>query len=196
VGREPFALRRANLDDADVVHGLVREASRWLRGKNTDQWASPWPGPQRRDERLKQDLVAGRTWIVWDDNLAVATVTITRQDPVDYAENHVWPDERRAETALYVRRTIVQRSHAGLGLGAGLLDWATGVAKRELGTTLLRIDVWTTNQRLHDYYRSQGFTLCEFRDPAALPGYPARALFERRIDPRGHSRAALLFTEH
>jgi GNAT superfamily N-acetyltransferase len=196
VGRLPFALRRADLADADVVRGLAREATKWLQGKNTDQWATPWPDPQRKDERLQEDLAAGRTWIVWDDDIGVGTVTINTQVPVDYEQNHVWPDNRQTETALYVRRMIVRRSHAGLGLGAGLLDWATDVAKRELSTTLLRIDVWTTNHRLHDYYRHQGFTLCEFRDPAALPDYPARALFERRINPNGQSRAALLFTGH
>jgi GNAT superfamily N-acetyltransferase len=91
---------------------------------------------------------------------------------------------------------IVRRDYAGLGLGAGLLDWATDFAKRELSTTLLRINLWTTNQELHSYYWNLGFTLCELRDPAALPDYPARALFERRTDPNRHSRATLLFTEH
>jgi GNAT superfamily N-acetyltransferase len=196
MGRLPVTLRRAAPADADVVRGLAGEASTWLRGQNTDQWATPWPDSRHRDERLKQDLAAGRTWLAWDDDIGVATITINTRDPVDYAENRVWPEHRRAETALYVRRMIVRRSHAGLGLGAGLLDWATDVAKRELRTTLLRIDVWTTNQKLHDYYLNQGFTLCEFRDPAELPDYPSRALFERRLDPNANSRAALLFTEH
>jgi GNAT superfamily N-acetyltransferase len=149
-----------------------------------------------RYERIKQDIAAGKTWMVSGDDANVGTITVDTEAPVDFASNYVWPPERRAETALYVRRMIVRRSHAGLGLGAGLLGWATEVAKRELRTTLLRIDVWTTNQELHDYYRNQGFTFCEFRDPAALPDYPARALFERRVHPNGHSRAALLFTGH
>jgi GNAT superfamily N-acetyltransferase len=165
-------------------------------GKNTDQWAKAWPNSRMRYERVEKDIAAGKTWMVSDENANVGTITVDKEAPVDFAGNYVWAPELRAETALYVRRTIVRRSHAGLGLGAGLLDWATDVAKRELKTTLLRIDVWTTNQQLHSYYRDQGFTFCEFRDPAALPGYPARALFERRVNSNGHCRAALLFTGH
>jgi GNAT superfamily N-acetyltransferase len=191
-----LALRRAVSTQANVILELYTEATEWLRGKNTDQWAKAWPNDRMRHERVRRDIADGKTWMVLDEKTIVGTITLDKEAPVDFASNYVWPAERRAETALYVRRMIVRRSHAGQGLGAGLLDWATDVAKQELRTTLLRIDVWTTNQKLHDYYRNQGFTFCEFRDPAALPDYPARALFERRINPNGHSRAALLFTGH
>ena len=66
---------------------------------------------------------------------------------------------------------------------------------RKIGTPLIRVDVWTDNWDLHAYYRRQGFTLCEFRDPRALPGYPSRALFERRTSPRRHGGNPSLFTE-
>jgi len=189
-----FELRRAVPTQAYVIRELYTDATEWLRGKSTDQWAKPWPTLRMRHERALKDIVSGKTWMVSDDDTIVGTITVDKEAPVDFASNYVWPAELRAETALYVRRMIVRRSYAGLGLGAGLLDWATDFAKRELSTTLLRIDVWTTNYRLHDYYRSQGFTLCEFRDPVALPDYPARALFERRVSTNGQSRAALLFT--
>jgi len=179
-----------------VILKLYTEATEWLRGKNTDQWAKPWPSLRRRYERVLQDIADGKTWMVSDDDTVVGTITVDKEGPVDFARNCVWPAELRAEAALYVRRMIVRRSYAGLGLGAGLLDWATDFAKQELSTTLLRIDVWTTNYRLHDYYRSQGFTLCQVRDPVALPDYPARALFERRVSPNGQSHAARLFTGH
>jgi hypothetical protein len=38
-----------------------------------------------------------------------------------------------------------------------MLDWSAGRAfAAEL--TWLRLDAWTTNRRLHDYYRRRGFT--------------------------------------
>jgi GNAT superfamily N-acetyltransferase len=72
-------------------------------------------------------------------------------------------DERRP--ALYVRRIVVGRSYAGLGLGAVLLDWAADVAMKDHGATQIRIDVWTTNLELQAYYVRQGFTRRPGRDP-------------------------------
>jgi GNAT superfamily N-acetyltransferase len=178
-----------------MLRQLSEEAREWLRGKNTDQWAKPWPDSGKRDERLLHDLGDGKTWIVQDGATAAATVTISLDDPVDSADNPVWPAQRRAERALYVHRVIVRRSYAGLGLGAALLNWATDVASRELGTPLIRIDVWTNNWDLHAYYRRQGFALCEYRDPTDLPDYPSRALFERRAVMNGRGGYPALFTE-
>lgn len=191
VGRLPYLLRKATPAHADVIRNLTDEASHWLRGKNTDQWARPWPSPSGRDKRIIEDLVAGRTWIVWDNDLGVGTITIDTRVPVDAAQNRVWPAHRLTESALYVHRVIVRRSYAGRQLGAGLLDWASAVAVSTVGSPLLRIEVWTDNWALHSYYRRQGFTLCEYRDPKELPGYPARALFERRA----RRRSATLFHE-
>jgi GNAT superfamily N-acetyltransferase len=179
-----------------VVQELVDEAAVWLRGKKTDQWAKPWPDRDGRDRRILGDLARDRTWVVWDDNIAAGTITIDTEDPVDAAENLVWPAHRLTESALYVHRVIVRRSHAGLELGARLFDWASARATRLIGSPLLRIDVWTDNWDLHAYYRRQGFTLCEFRDPRELPDYPARALFERRVSPNGRHRTPLFREQH
>jgi GNAT superfamily N-acetyltransferase len=168
-----------------VIRELYTEATEWLRGKNTNQWLTPWPNAPMRHKRVLEDIAEHKTWIVSDEDITVGTITVDTEAPVDRANNHVWPAHRRSETALYVRRVIVRRSHAGLGLGARLLDWAADVAEQELGSPLLRIDVWTDNQGLHAYYKRQGFVFCEERDAAELPGYPARALFERRTSPNG-----------
>lgn len=188
-------LRRASSPHLSVILELIEEAAEWLRGKNTDQWAKPWPDARTRDERVRQDLADGKTWIVWDAAVPAGTITLGIDDPIDPAGNYVWPEDQRSESALYVRRVIVRRSHAGLGLGAALLDWASEVARREAGTPLVRIDVWTDNWDLHAYYRRQGFMLCRFRDPKHLPGYPSRALFERRAALNGRLGEPAILSE-
>jgi GNAT superfamily N-acetyltransferase len=162
--------------------------------KNTDQWAKPWPSRVGHKERIRNDLLRGKTWLVWDDKTVAATITIDTDEPVSAQGRPIWPAHKRGEAALYVRRVIVRRKYSGLRLGAGLLDWAADVAKRDYGATLIRIDVWTTNTELHAYYEEQGFTRCPGRDPAELPGYPAQVLFERELDQAG-SRYTELFTE-
>ena len=152
--------------DLDAVSGLVREAAEWLRtSKDTDQWARPWPDRIRHRERMVNDLLKGKTWLVWDGETAVATITVDTDEPVDLNDKPVWPERERHRSALYVRRVVVARTYSGCGLGAALLDWAADVAKRDHGAELIRIDVWTTNLELHAYYEGQRFIRQSGKDP-------------------------------
>ena len=194
--RYPFVLRLATSGDLDVVRGLVQEAADWLRtSKETDQWANPWPDQAGQRERILNDLLKGKTWLVWDGATVAATITIDTEGPLDLNEQPVWPANKRRERALYVRRVIVSRSYAGIGLGAGLLDWAADVAKRDHEAALIRIDVWTTNVGLHAYYEGQRFTRRESRDPRELVNYPSQALFERWTDGSGAGYTRLFAEE-
>jgi hypothetical protein len=85
----------------DSVSGLVRKASEWLRAsKNTDQWARPWPDGIRQRERMFNDLLKGKTWLVWDGETAAATITVDTDEPVDLNEQPVWPEHARHRSAL------------------------------------------------------------------------------------------------
>lgn len=173
--RLPLALRPATPDELDIILELLGESVRWLGEKGIDQWAVPWPDEVGRNQRIAQDLAAGRTWLVLDGTEVAGTITI---DPADAG---VWPTHARQEKAVYVRKVIIRRLYAGRGLGALLFDWAADVAARVHGARWIRIDVWTTNRRLHAYYQRLGF---QFRDLAEDPAYPSRALFERSTNPR------------
>jgi GNAT superfamily N-acetyltransferase len=178
MGESLLALSRASERDLGVITGLIDEAANWLRTKNTDQWAQPWPSVEDRSDRILTDLLADRTWIAWDGDTPAATFTASAE------HNLIWPAETRRESAVYVCRLVVRRSHSGQGLGARLLDLAGIRAKREVGARWVRVDVWTTNRALHAYYTQQGFEFCGFCENA--DHYPAAALFQKstdRIDP-------------
>lgn len=171
----PLTLRQAAPDELDVILELLSDSIRWLQGMGIDQWASPWPDETARNERIAQDLADGKTWLILDGTKVAGTITI---DPVN---NGIWPAHKCREKAVYVRKVIIRRHYAGLGLGARLFDWAADVAGRVHQARWIRIDVWTTNGRLHAYYRRLGF---RFRYLADDPSYPSRALFERSTDRR------------
>jgi len=196
VGSYPFALRLGVPADLHEVRKLVRDAAEWLRtSKDTDQWLRPWPDRAGHRERILNDLIKGKTWLVWDDSTAAATITVDTEEPVDTGDQPVWPASKRPVRALYVRRVIVNRCYAGCGLGAALLDWAADVAARDYRATLLRVDVWTTNQSLHTYYQGQRFKRHTARDPWELPNYPSQALFERDVD-QAETDYSRLFVEN
>ncbi len=144
-----FRLSPANGVDLGRVIGLVEEAAAWLRAKGTDQWARPWPSRGERDERIRADILARKTWIAWDGDIAAATITV--EDRPDEILRRDWDEAR----ATYVHRLVVSRNYAGISLGAALLNWAGRRAAAE-GAVWVRIDVWrrtrlcTSTTRIRD----------------------------------------------
>jgi len=175
--KAPLQIARASARHFDTVLGLIEDARSWLWTMDTDQWDKPWPDPAARDRRVLAGLRNGKTWIVWDDDIAAATITITtRRNNAVWAKPACTADLK--ERAVFVHRLITSRKYAGLGLGAELIDWAGLRGSREYGAKWIRIDVWLTNTGLHDYYKSKGFRPCGI---CADPGYPSGALFEKPV---------------
>jgi GNAT superfamily N-acetyltransferase len=164
-------------ENLKAVLGLVQEASGWLWTKDTDQWATPWPDEKGRDARFFRGLLRGTTWIVWDGEIPAATVTITpRKNAAVWSKPGCTCD--LAERAVFMHRLTTARKYAGQGLGAELIDWAGLRGQRLYGAKWIRIDVWTTNTGLHDYYMKRGFEPCGF---CADPDYPSGALFQKPV---------------
>jgi GNAT superfamily N-acetyltransferase len=164
-------VRPATISDLGQILHFIDEAAKWLQTKGTDQWASPWPDRQARDARVERDLRGGRTWMVEDDGVPVATITCR-----PHGSPGLWTESQRADLAVYVSRLIVSRSYAGHGLGVELIDWAGKWAKQQYGARWIRIDVWTTNIALHSYYENQGFGFLKFCGDV---DYPSAALFQK-----------------
>jgi|HubBroStandDraft_4_1064222.scaffolds.fasta_scaffold332062_1 GNAT superfamily N-acetyltransferase len=179
-GRTPavaLEIAPAGVEDRDIVLGLIEDAREWLWTKDTDQWENPWPNERERDARVMKGVQGRKTWIVWDGDIAAATATITPQRNIEVWSNPSCTCNLR-ERAVFVHRLITARKYAGLGLGAQLIDWAGLRSQRLYGAKWIRIDVWSTNSALHNYYQGIGFERCgECLDP----NYPSGALFQKPV---------------
>jgi GNAT superfamily N-acetyltransferase len=180
----PILLRRATAHEVGVTIQLIEDAAQWLGSIGIDQWATPWPNRAGRDSRVLASLRQGKTWIGWDGDTPAATITT---DPDD---DPYWPDELRRDPAIYVHRLVVAIPYKGFGLGAALLDWAGWTARRDYHAQWIRVSAWTTNLRLHAYYRGQGFVPCGFHPD---DGYPSAARFQKPTGLIAPSRNGLLF---
>jgi GNAT superfamily N-acetyltransferase len=170
-----IALAEATDDNMNAILRLIRQASGWLKDMGTDQWQKPWPDEEERDARVWRGLEVGATWIVWAGPRAAATVTVTRTPNMD-----VWKTAKcnREDPAVYAHRLIIDRQFAGFGLGAQLIDWAGLYGQREWGAEWIRIDVWSTNKGLHEYYMNTGFEPCGM---APDPRYPSGMLLQKPV---------------
>jgi GNAT superfamily N-acetyltransferase len=184
-------IRLADRDDLDTILKLIEEAKQWLPTIGTSQWSTDWKNGEglSRSERVERSLKEGSTWLAYvlfqEEDIPVATVTIGC-----HADSMVWSD-LPAETSpcAYLGRLVTARDFAGLEIGTAVIDWACQYAATEFGSEYVRIDVWTDNFRLHDYYLARGF-----RSRGLCPHgrYPSRARFDRRTGLRTRRPAPVL----
>jgi GNAT superfamily N-acetyltransferase len=179
-------LAEATDDNLNAILRINRQASGWLADKGTDQWQTPWPDEEGRNARVRRGLEVGATWIVWAGKRAAATVTVAQNPNMD-----VWRGANcnGDDPAVYAHRLIIDRQFAGFGLGAQLIDWVGLYGQRKREAEWIRIDVWSTNKGLHDYYMKRGFEPC-----GTLPTPPdpiiRRECFSRNRCRRSPSHSA------
>lgn len=168
-----YRLRPATAEDLPAVLAILDGAITWLGGQGLDQWQ----GGRWRAEELSPALAAGdlrvaETWSRSDapSSTAVATMVLSEES------HSCWLPADDLASALYLGRLAVDRGFAGRKIGAWLLDHAAAEAARR-GKRKLRLDAWTTNTRLHAYYRNHGFRLVRIVDGSS------GALFERDVSP-------------
>lgn len=159
--------RAARTDELDAVEELLTGAAQWLASRGIDQWQFP---PHR--DRILRALERGECFLVSRDSKPVGTIQVD-----DHADPEFWTAADQPGEALYVHRMAVSRAESGQKVGAVMLDWAAGLA-RKAGKPLLRLDAWKDNGGLHRYYLSNGFRLVRVVD---LPHRRSGALFEREV---------------
>jgi GNAT superfamily N-acetyltransferase len=173
--RAGLSIRQATPADTPTVVELWNEAKDWLAAQGLDQWQYPI-----KMHNVDRAIDARLCWLVEPRNgSAVATITLEFD-----ADLSLWRPAEMPDEALYVHRLVVRRSKAHQNLGAEILDWADDQV-RTAGRTFLRLDAWTNNVRLHEYYRCLGFRLVRIVDHPSGSG----ALFERPVSDQAANDA-------
>lgn len=166
-----LTIRPATDEELGAVTALWEQAATWLKHRGIDQWQYP-----PREARIAENIAAGECFLVEDEGVAVATITLDR-----FADSDFWTEEEAAESALYVHRMVVRRDVSGYELGSAMLDWASERAEAQ-GLEWLRLDAWKENGELQDYYLSRGF---QHVRTVEAEGRLSGALFQR---PAGEIR--------
>jgi ribosomal protein S18 acetylase RimI-like enzyme len=139
-------LQPAVAQDAPDLRALRDAAAGWLQERGIDQWR---PGEVSLATFTAQ--IASGEWFVHRPGGAVRA-----------ALRFLWTDPQfwgpRPDDAGYVHGLVIDRRHAGEGLGVAALRWAEERA-RAAGKRYLRLDHAADNVRLARYYRERGFVV-------------------------------------
>ncbi len=158
----PLYLRAAGPADAATLTRLRTQAAAWIeREHGSSQWSGPF------DARAWIAQGATVMAMLEPDGEPIATGTVKAAgDP------RRWTPAELATPAGYLAKLMVDRGHAGRGIGSLLTWWARRHARRG-GAVVLRMDVWSDNVALHNYHRANGW-----RWVRTVPGMTSGALFE------------------
>lgn len=172
----------ARLSDVETLMEWRRERAAWLANRGEDQWQIPWPR-----WAVSGSILAGQTWMVVDGDTPAASVTLTAgvdldtgwtvDSGADRDPDALWYPSDDPGNALYISKLMVPIAYAGLGLGIELLAWAGGRAY-EAELMWLRLNTWTTNIALQDWYRRLGFAHVR-----TVPSRSSGACFQRPSAP-------------
>ncbi|MFD4401488.1 GNAT family N-acetyltransferase [Nocardia sp. NPDC058499] len=172
----------ARSGDIDEIVALRHAAEDWLHSCGIDQW------PRRTIpvRRFHDEVAAGEYHVARRRGRPpiVGAFRLVWTDP------SIWGDD--GVPAGYAHSLVIDRKHAGQGIGRVMLEWAACTAASS-GASVLRLDCVENNPRLCDYYRGLGFRRVGRR---ALAGYAyGVALFERRLTSPRHSPATIKTVE-
>ncbi|WP_069874474.1 GNAT family N-acetyltransferase [Streptomyces malaysiensis] len=166
---------RAEMADLPRLLKFRTDTASWLQVRGIDQWSNPFPS-----QHIAASIQRGEVFLVKEGEGPDVAATITLDQEADPL---LWTEDERREPALYVHKLTVDRAHAGIRLGARMLDWAGDRAARH-GARWLRLDAWTNNPRLHEYYIDLRFTpIRTVHDPeAGGSGWVAQRAASRNAD--------------
>jgi ribosomal protein S18 acetylase RimI-like enzyme len=170
VSTDAPAIRQARLDDVDELVVIYQDAQRWLAAQGSDQWAKNTASKIR--DGLVGAIKRSECHVAEVDGKVVGMITVD-----GFADPEFWLPGDSPDSALYVHRMVINRGVSGRNVGGKLLDRAEELAASR-GKAWLRLDAWRTNEKLHAYYRKQGFTHVRTVD---LPHRGSGALFQRRV---------------
>lgn len=130
-------------DEAEALVGLRDGIAEWLTRRGIDQW-SPGGFPP---ERMRAWIDLQAVHVLRRHGRPIAAAAVLWEDP------DAWDDDPRAG---YVHLLMVDRDHAGRGLGDRMLTHAEQEIRRH-GRSRVRLDAVASNRRLVTWYRDRGY---------------------------------------
>lgn len=142
-------MRRAGSADRAHVERIVRDRFAWMAARGFEAWP-------RSPVDVASTVSSGRVWVLADtaDIPVAVTTVLTRTGTA------VFSAAEREQSCLVLVNTVTDPVVAGRRLGECVALWAVDRASSTGRQWVRRV---TTEQRLVEYYQSQGFTLVRRR---------------------------------
>jgi RimJ/RimL family protein N-acetyltransferase len=163
----------SSLKDVTNIFRLYNLATEYQKSKSNHHW-QPFD-PQLIETEIKEH----RHWKIVKDETIVCIFSTSTDDSL------IW-GRKDNESSLYLHRIVTDPDHRGNNYVPFIIEWVKTNARRT-GIKSIRLDTFSENQKLVDYYLKCGFTLLRviiLKESKHLPKHYHNAslgLFEIRI---------------
>lgn len=162
-------IRNATASEVDLIAQWRAERAAWLSRKGRDQWGSAGLHDTAFLERVTSSIEDGDTWMLVKDGEPIATIAIDQ-----WSDPGLWSSDELSD-ALFLHRLISPVSSGGQDVAGPLVSHALGLAAQQQ-KHWLRLDAWSTNTGLHQFWIRQGFEYLR-----TVPRVASGALFQRPV---------------
>lgn len=136
-------IKNSNLEDVEKIFELYNAGTAYQK----DNAPRHWKGFEKK--LIETEIDEKRHWTIIENNEIACTFATTLSDAV------IW-GERDKEASLYIHRIATNPAFRGRAYVKHIVHWAREYAANS-GRQYIRMDTGSGNQKLNDYYTSQGF---------------------------------------
>lgn len=154
----PWQIKNATMADLDFIYWLFEQAIAYQKRNNYVGWNSYDKNYIKQDveNKLQFKIVMGDT--------ILCIFSICFKDAL------IWREKDKGD-AIYLHRVVVNPAFKGQKMFEKVLSWIATFAKKE-GLKYIRMDTWTANPQIIEYYKGYGFVFLENYTTPNTPDLP------------------------
>lgn len=143
-----FEFRQACQNEQEVAFILLKEAAQTLQSKKIDQWKF-WLNPSTEKTKwIKEGFAKKEFYFITVSDEIIGMFRLLDKDPLYWGEAKA--------KAKYIHSLVIRTKYSGNQIGKKVLDKIM-LQTINQGIFLLRLDCNAANEKLCNYYESQGF---------------------------------------
>ena len=147
------SIKKAALSDWKIVFDILSNCAEWL----SQQGMKHWQGAHTK-ERVMKRIRDKEVYILYENNLPVATITLSPIPPFYYGEDDKKFWKEKNAPAVHISGLAVLPNHQGRGLATELLNFAEEKAK-DGNIGYIRFDAVSYYMQLNKFYLGRGYRI-------------------------------------
>ncbi|MBS9462905.1 GNAT family N-acetyltransferase [Flagellimonas sp. 389] len=142
-----YLIKNTEVKDFEFICWMYEEAIKYQKRNNYFGWESI------DKEYLKKEIKNGLNYKLIQEGNILCAWGVVFSDPL------IWREMEKG-TSIYMHRVVVNPNFKGQKLFQKVLEWAIDYSV-ENSLTTIRIDTWTANPAIIEFYEKYGFKVVE-----------------------------------
>lgn len=146
--------RKSKKEDVHRIMDIIKEAKKYLREKDIDQWQDGYPS----DDTILNDINKSESYVVVENDVVIGTVAISFREEKTYEEifEGSWLSN---EDYVVIHRIAVARELKGRGIASNIIKEVEKIALKN-NVYSIKIDTQEENKVMQNLLEKNNFKYC------------------------------------